>query len=138
MKTFKSLLKVWLARNRAALKKKNEASDASSVNQLNINPLNFQKDETESDEIPGDPKLDNSTAREIARTDEELRTERDGSGERPGITVEEAYQKGVTDGRNAKIEDLFFPESATSIPHFRGNASKIVSAADFFSMAREA
>ena len=52
--------------------------------------------------------------------------------------IEEAYQRGVIDGRNAKIEEEYFPKTNDGIPQFHGSFSKENSFGDIFSMAREA
>lgn len=52
--------------------------------------------------------------------------------------IEEAYQKGLKDGRNARIEERYFPKENDGVPHFRGGAVKIPSGGDIFSIAREA
>lgn len=53
-------------------------------------------------------------------------------------TVEEAYRRGLIDGRNEQIEELYFPKLNDGIPHFRGSPSKCRPVGDIFSMAREA
>lgn len=52
--------------------------------------------------------------------------------------VEAAYQKGLIDGRNAAIEEKYFPTKDDGIPHFRGRVSRPQPFSDIFSMAREA
>ena len=52
-------------------------------------------------------------------------------------SASEAYQQGLIDGRNQRIEEIYFPKEDDGIPHFRGNASK-ARPASIFSMAREA
>lgn len=52
--------------------------------------------------------------------------------------LREAYQRGVKDGRNAVIEEKYFPRTDDGIPRFRGSSSRPVLQGDIFSMAREA
>lgn len=113
--------------------------------------------ETKSDETPRDPELDNPDAGEDprdaqepeepgfpqsdeSRTDEqradESRTDESNTGEER-IKDQRTYEEGVVDGRNAVIEETYFPKE-DGVPHFRGNASRNPSCPDIFSLAREA
>lgn len=51
---------------------------------------------------------------------------------------EEAYQRGLRDGRNMVIEERYFPKTDDGVPHFRGNPTRVNATGDIFSMAREA
>lgn len=52
--------------------------------------------------------------------------------------IETAYAKGYKDGRNATIEERYFPKTDDGIPVFRGKPEKRNLNPDIFSMAREA
>lgn len=52
--------------------------------------------------------------------------------------IEEAYRKGLIDGKNARIEERFFPKNDDGIPNFRGRPQLPPPLSDIFSMAREA
>lgn len=132
---------------------------------LTQNPI---QNETETDEISGDPNLDHSTSRETDGSDQELqKAGQSKSGYRPGCpgdlnpgekkwpevetesgevsqdertkeAIQEAYLQGVIAGRNAQIEEKYFPKTDDGIPCFHGNACKTSSGNDIFSLAREA
>lgn len=51
--------------------------------------------------------------------------------------LENAYQKGLIEGRNRKIETIFFSDKE-KVPHFKSSALSLSPSADIFSLAREA
>ena len=140
--------------------KNSDGTGKADTDQSIINPLKPQEHETETDEISGDPGLDNSALRENPRTAEEPAqqpepgtpdgsesgtTELEKDISTPGISEEEfnaavadAYKRGFLDGKNASIEEKYFPKTDDGIPAFRGRPSTAVLAGDIFSMAREA
>lgn len=113
-----------------------------------------KENETESDEISRNPVMDNPNARKDSRIGEECQKQsgESGSGEQQSggelneqeekpksqeDAVKEAYEKGLRDGRNSQIEELYFPKIDDGVPHFRGTVSK-EPFSDIFSMARDA
>lgn len=131
MKTLKSLLADFLQTRKL---KEEPPTNQNTTNQ------NSDNHETESDENPGIPGMDNSDAGESDGNAQEAIPEPGDAGTRRDFEAElkEAYQKGVIDGRNAKIEEQYFPKHDDGIPQFRGAASASNSAPNIFSMAREA
>lgn len=158
MKTIKTLLKQLLSGSN-----QNDA-DENTQNSLtqNSNP-----NETENDENPGTTRVDNPDARQSDGADkEELSPEpsnpsepgsrgdesRRDAGESEKLTqqnpekeeetvqaaIQKAYNQGVIDGRNAHIEEKYFPKTDDGIPSFHGRRVTPSSSSDIFSMAREA
>ena len=157
MKTLKSFLKDLLRSKESSAITPDEISNnresTGDENQTNLLTQKPNQDEAETDESVGNPELDNPDVREDPGTCEELGQPESGtgeSGEQPERVdpeketrdfereIEDAYQRGVIDGRNAVIEDKFFPSLDDGVPRFRGISSKENFAADIFSMAREA
>ena len=178
MKTVKALLKELLKGKKQEPDGENRSSDVStihqsgedyealSVNQQNFSTKNQEKDETETDEDPGVPELDNPDAGKIAGDNQG----EEGTGEIKSITstppspqseglgsmksnipetgeiesqednlIKEAFEKGRIAGRNEKIEESYFPTTDDGIPHFHGKPTQRNSSyGDIFSMAREA
>lgn len=52
--------------------------------------------------------------------------------------IEEAFQRGVIEGRNQQIETIFMEDDNDCIPRFRGSSQPFSPASDIFSLAREA
>ena len=128
MKTIKALLKDFLYWRNVTEKPERKSDNIEPPNNKNIKTNNNSNntkntnnnDETENLEMAGDNRMDCPDA--------------------PGSieNAEEAYQRGVIDGRNSRIEEMYFPKIEDGIPHFRGNPSKANPMGDIFSMAREA
>ncbi|MCH5234906.1 MAG: hypothetical protein J1E16_06400 [Muribaculaceae bacterium] len=131
MKTIKALLKDFLYWRNVTEKPERKSDNIEPPNTNNNNTNNTKNtnttnnsnntnDETENLEMAGDNRMDCPDA--------------------PGTieNAEEAYQRGVIDGRNSRIEEMYFPKIEDGIPHFRGNPSKANPMGDIFSMAREA
>lgn len=121
-------------------------TDAEPENQNSLTQKT-QNNETETDENRGNPVVDNSSSGENHGTDQEFKEPTDrGTGQRgvrPEDTsefqeaVKRAFEEGVKAGRNAKIEETYFPKQDDGIPHFRGTTPSAPSN-DIFSLAREA
>lgn len=62
------------------------------------------------------------------------------TGKTPEIekALKEAYERGVKDGRNSKIEEMFFMGKDDGIPEFHGYPRQQTPLSDIFSIAREA
>lgn len=158
MKTLKALLKELLS------KVSNQNPD--SHNQPNSLTQNQNQNETETNESARNPQLDNSSPGKDPRIDQGDQKTGDtarATGTESGTTLttpeknhqatdnqldktpqsheealREAYRKGEIAGRNAQIEEKYFPKTDDGIPAFRGRPSRGVSSTDIFSMAREA
>ena len=138
--------------------KENEREhDAPKVLNNPINsPNKISQDERKTDENPGNHELAAPLPTETDPTPEELQPtlrgmEAEGcnpekevatgiTGERggePAIETSE-YQRGFIDGRNQKIEEMFFPKYDDGVPHFRGTPTPQSPSIDIFSLAREA
>ena len=152
MKSLNTLLKSIL-KGKNSPKRINPDENPGSDNQPNLSTLKQNQDERETDENSRCTGLDNSDAGKDSRTDEKCQTadSSDGAGNyanRESLkdnsssvrqeTVEEAYRRGLIDGRNSKIEELYFPNLDDGIPHFRGCPSNEIKSDDIFSVAREA
>ena len=51
---------------------------------------------------------------------------------------EEAFREGELSGRNARIEETYFPKTDDGLPHFKGTARRSRPFGDIFDTAREA
>ena len=148
MNTLTTLLKNLLG-SKTKLPDKNNTKNSNT-----INPKKSKVDETKTDEISRNPVMDYSDARKDSRIGEELQklsgrssireqqsggelTEKIEKQKSHADAVKEAYEKGLIDGRNAKIEELYFPNIDDGIPYFRDTVSK-ESSSNIFSMARDA
>lgn len=125
--------------------------------------LKDEKDETEIDENSGNPGMDTPADQEIDANAEgaqtgggegERRIQPGGDGGEPeeakelqsGIekekmtaeALEKAYQDGYLAGKNAKIEEKYFPKTDDGLPNFRGYNKPARPVSTIFSMAREA
>lgn len=80
----------------------------------------------EQKSLEGCPEIEDKTSKENTRQEDFNKA------------IEEAYQKGLIDGRNAQIEEIYYPKEDDGIPVFRGKPSNYRSSGDFFSIAREA
>lgn len=166
MKTIKTLLKELLRGGKPEDKnqdkdnnqdKERSESNTTGDNQPSLQTLKLQEHETENHEDPRNPELDNPVAGENHPDSKEATdASQPSTGRGDGNTAELkdpkesekaedfdpklslAYEKGLIDGRNAQIEEKYFPKTDDGIPHFRGRPSKSISAGDIFSMAREA
>lgn len=96
-----------------------ERSD--SDNQQNSLTSKQNDHERENDENPRHSGMDNPDA-----------------GKDSGTDTEEAYRRGLIDGRNSKIEEIYFPCREDGVPQFRGSNSREISVSDIFSVARNA
>ena len=115
---------------------------AQSINQK---PKNYER---ETDEVLGHPGMDNSDARENPRISEEFQataasgvTGSDSSNEEKPDTdrlIREAYEKGLIDGRNSKIEEVHFPTTDDGVPRFNGAAPSSLDYDSIFTLALEA
>lgn len=106
---------------------KTEKSQEDSNNNQNTKNQTHTKTnnyETETDESAGDSLLDPADTGQSDRIVEEARRE--------------AYRRGVIDGRNQRIEEIYFRKVEDGVPHFNGDMSKSRSKSNIFSMAREA
>ena len=131
MKTIKTLLKELL---QGGNQQKDSAESDNQPDLLTQNQ-NQKQNETETDESAGNSELDNPDAGENPRNNQE---EPGGEGNGISETPEEAYRRGVIDGRNQQIEEKYFPKTDDGIPNFRGRPEKSSPLSDIFSMAREA
>ena len=112
-------------------KAKNHNENHKSENDIkdnHENNKNRDENERKTDEIPGDPRVDSPDDRENSESLQE----------RGEVTLEEAYRRGVIDGRNQQIEERYFPKVEDGIPHFHGRPSESLPSSSIFSMAREA
>lgn len=50
--------------------------------------------------------------------------------------IADAYQKGLIDGRNQKIEETYFPKNDDGVPHFHGCSNPYSPVSDIFNIAR--
>ena len=147
MKTLKTLFRQLLYGE----KEKEHEAPLEINNPIN-SPIKSYNDERETDEIPGNPNLDSPIPPETSSTVEELQSFRQSgdpggeserkSGGEPGIEFDsqlrEAFEKGVIEGRNQRIEELFFQNHDDGIPAFRGAVFPQSPGSDIFSLAREA
>ena len=90
----------------------------TNINQLK--PIDYER---KTEEVPGHPCMDNPDARKDPRISEELA---------------EAYERGLRDVRNSKIEETYFPTCDDGVPVFNGDISNPKSPSDFFSIAKKA
>lgn len=151
MKTLKTLLKELLSKSNSPESNQEPENKSNSLTQ------NQNQNETETDETARNPVVDCPFAGEGDRTDPKCPENKAGEPGEPGgdsgVTTEdpqhtsdashqeaikEAYRQGEIAGRNAQIEEKYFPKTDDGIPHFRGRPSRHISSADIFSMAREA
>lgn len=147
MKTFKTLLKDFLRSLQSDSLAKEDTTVSQSETQFN-NPNNTNH-ETETDETPGDPELDNPSVGEDPGYDEEPQG---GTSHHPGgepsaggldrealkAALKAAYDEGVIAGRNAQILERHFPNEDDGIPDFRGFTPKPEPYGNIFSIAKEA
>lgn len=159
MKTIKALLKDFLKRNESKFNK-SPAEDAENIpgtNNFN-NTKNTDDNEKSNHEMVGDNSVADSNPSESSEKDQGTsetqplpkeghgrmtntnNTDSSNNSNNPDINdlIKEAYEKGVIDGRNSKIEETFFPKGNDGIPHFHGAPSTLSPIGDIFSMAREA
>ena len=129
-----------------------EAAEVTSENQSINVTLKFENNERETDEDLRHPELDNPLPGETPRPLQEHEESGECGGESaPGTgnggecgridyekAIAEAYQRGLIDGRNAQIEERYFPKKDDGIPHFHGSPSNGVTVGDFFRMAKGA
>lgn len=80
----------------------------------------------EQKSLESSPEIEDKTSKENTRQEDFNKA------------IEEAYQRGLIDGRNAQIEEIYYPKEDDGIPVFRGKPSNYRSTGDFFSIAREA
>ena len=92
--------------------------EGRTTNNNQLKPIDYER---KTDEVPGHPCMDNPDARKDPRISEELA---------------EAYERGLRDGRNSKIEETYFPTCDDGVPVFNGDISNPKSASDFFSIAK--
>ena len=157
MKTLKSIFRQLLngsKENKSPTQNKNAASEQeikTKAETSNNNHLKNRSDETENVESARNSELDNPDVGENPGNREKLEESEGGSGngeaESGGLSRETdngreleiaaAYEKGVIDGRNQKIMELYFPDMEDGIPRFRGSASSDLTTG-IFSLAREA
>lgn len=150
MKTIKQLLKQLLySQNR-------DSNVSEEIINPNVSQLNSNQNEAETNEISRNPGLDPAPAAQ-AHEDAAQDDQSAGGSGRAGNRVspvepeasleerlytkkdlEEAFQKGVVEGCNRKIESLFFREDKDEVPAFRGSLSSDSPASDIFSLARKA
>ena len=112
----------------------NETENNESINI--INSQNQDEDETKNHEVAGDNIVAHPDNQE---SDRKIETEQS-SGVNHDLEkeIEKAYNRGLIDGRNARIEETFFPKKAESVPAFRGTPRNSMPSSDIFSVAREA
>ena len=158
MKTLKALLKELLS--------KGSNQNPDSHNQPNSSTQNQNQNETETNESARNPQLDNPSPGKDSRLDQGDQKSGDtagATGAESGTTLttpeknpqatdnqldktpqsheealKEAYRKGEIAGRNAQIEEKYFPKTDDGVPQFRGRASKQAVSSDIFTMARNA
>ena len=106
-----------------------EAEESETV------PSPEKSEEAASAEVEKEKKVTEPPSPIIKEVTTEIAAQPDKSD---SAAVDEAYQKGFIDGKNAQIEEKYFPKSNDGLPHFRGRQSKPNYTADIFSMAREA
>ena len=122
---------------------------------LNIlSTLKKEKHETEDHEMAGVPGVDHTTDRKLPsenQKDSDASEQAGKTGGESGGTAGDVkegekeanakpltYEQGLIDGRNSKIEEIYFPREDDGIPRFRGFSPKQRQTPDIFSVAREA
>ena len=163
MKTIKSLIRDILRKDkpekpqeRDAKEEHSEPKNAVEAQNEVINPLNSNNNETENHEMdrdsgmadPADPKISGDFQRPGNESGESEETDRgesqpvESKGEETtadmAVKIREAYEKGLIDGRNSRIEEVYFPKENDGVPVFHGSNRKSTPSTDIFSMAREA
>ena len=120
----------------------------------NYSNSNNSQNETETHENDRDPDMVSPPSQENGGDAEKQKPEISGlsgnlgqpepddSGDHSGkrgieAALEEAYQRGVIDGRNQKIDAVYFSDKE-NVPHLRGSAYPQSPSSDIFSMARNA
>ena len=131
-----------------------ESAPASVNKPISLTPKT-NSNETETAETPRHPRVDNPDAWQNPRNNEEIGSTISGGviasqspaepaiGNKANEVSEDStglsdYERGRIDGRNERIEEIYFPKTDDGIPHFRGRPAKPSSGPDIFSMAREA
>lgn len=166
MKTIKTFVSDLLKEFKIQKRNKPESNQPDFVKQSTLLTQKNERNETETDEGAGNPGMDHTIAGQTAGNAEKRREPHGGKGvdiekggELSGVSVEspkeiperkrnrdheiekalkEAYEQGFIEGKNAQIEEKYFPMKEDGIPAFRGCPSPASPANSIFSMAREA
>lgn len=100
----------------------------------NVNNINNETHAKETHQTPGDTGMAYPDSPSTYRDAEEPKKQQTTHES----ALKAAYERGVKDGRNAQIEERYFPRQDDGVPHFHGNPTKAGTTSTLFSIAREA
>lgn len=105
---------------------KTEKNKLLTENKTQQTTKNLERNERKDYEISGHPGVDNTVSGKNPGDDQANERER------------RAYERGLIDGRNSRIEERYFPKEDDGIPEFHGSPSKEIKTGDIFRIARDA